>query len=62
MHVLANLKQEQLRVIQEFEQKAGVRVLALAPMEIDPASIDADLLTRLQEMEKELGVCLVAVR
>ena len=62
MYVLANLTSEQLQTIQQFEQSANVRVLALSPMDVDPASIDGQLLQKLQQIEEELGVCLVAVR
>ncbi len=62
MFVLAQLDPSQLSVVQRFEQAAGVRLLAMKDMEVASAPITADMLEELQQLEEELGVCLVAVR
>lgn len=62
MYVLAPLTGERLKVLQDFERTTGLRVLALTSLEVEPAPIGSDVLQDLQGLEKELGLCLVAVR
>ena len=62
MFVLANLTDDQLDRLRAFEQKAGIKILAMKHVDIEMAPIDATELTELQTLESELGVCLVAVR
>jgi len=62
MYVLANLDNDKLGTLQSFEEEAGLRVLALSHVEVEPAPIDAEALDGLRRLEEELGVCLVAVQ
>ncbi len=62
MFTFANLDDAKLREIQEFEAKSGLRVVALADVNIDPAAVAADTVEELRKMEQDLGVCLVAVK
>ncbi|HUT22921.1 MAG TPA: hypothetical protein VM492_01120 [Sumerlaeia bacterium] len=54
MFVIANLDGERLRRLQEFEKEHDMRILALADMEVAPATIDAEQLAQLQALEKDL--------
>jgi hypothetical protein len=62
MYFIAKVDGEKLHEIQEFEKRAGVRLLALSEVDLEPAPLPADLLEELREKEEEWGVCLVAVR
>ena len=62
MFVFANLSREQVKMVQEFELREGIRLLALKEIEVEPELLPADKLGTLSELEKKLGVCLLAVR
>lgn len=62
MFVFANLSQEQVKAVQAFELAEGIRLLALKEVALDPEFLPADKLMGLNELEKELGICLLAVR
>jgi hypothetical protein len=62
MFVFANLAQEQVKAVQEFEGAEGVRLLALQEVCLEPEMLPADKLVTLSELEQKLGVCLLAVR
>lgn len=62
MYVPAGLSEDEIHDLQSFEAESGLRVLALAPLRVEPAAISADILARLQQLERELGVCLLAVK
>ena len=62
MFVFANLAQDQVKAVQDFESAEGVRLLALKEVCLDPEMLPADKLMTLNELEQQLGVCLLAVR
>lgn len=62
MYTLAGLNENQLAALQRFEEESGLKVLAFTPLPVEPAVLPADVLGRLQELEKALGVCLLAVQ
>jgi hypothetical protein len=62
MFTFANLAQEQIKAVQEFEDAEGVRLLALKEVRLEPEMLPADKLATLNELEEKLGVCLLAVR
>ncbi len=62
MFVLANLDENKLMAIRRFEAESGLCVVAMQDVDLDPAPVAADTLSDLQELEKDLGVCLVAVK
>ncbi|MBN2307826.1 MAG: hypothetical protein JXR94_02575 [Candidatus Hydrogenedentes bacterium] len=62
MYVFAKLDDEGLERVQELERLTGMRLVALTDVALDPASLPADMLDRLQGLEEELGMCLLAVR
>jgi len=61
MFVPANLDEGQLDRLRAYEQREGLRVLALADVQVEPGLLDAEGLVGLQELEQELGCCLLAV-
>ena len=61
MFVLANLNDEQVHRLQAFEAEKGIRVLALQDVPVEPAPLAQNDLDSVQELEAELGLCLVAV-
>jgi len=62
MFVPANLNEGQLERLRTFEQRQGIRVLALADVQVEPNLLDAEKLMGLQDLEQDLGCCLLAVR
>lgn len=62
MYVPARLEKAQLDKIREFEGKKKIRVIALTELELEPALLPADELLDLQNLEKEVGYCLLVVR
>jgi hypothetical protein len=62
MFAFANLSKEQVKAVQEFEVAEGVRLLALKEIHVEPDLLPADKLMTLNQLEKNMGVCLLAVR
>jgi hypothetical protein len=62
MFVFANLTKEQIKALQEFEYHEEVRLLALKEVKVELELLPADKLIAINELEKRLGVCLLAVR
>ncbi len=61
MYVLANLNDDQVARVKRFEEQNGLQVLAFSDVPLKPAAVDAELLGELENLERELGCCLVAV-
>lgn len=62
LYTFARLDETQLTAIQQLERNEGLKILALTAIETNPDLIDAERLVKLQELEKKLGYCLIAVR
>lgn len=62
MFVPANLDSAQLKVIQDIEQSENIRLLALKDLDVQPAMLPMDKVAALQQLEREMGLCLLAVR
>jgi hypothetical protein len=62
MFTFANLDDVKLKEIREFEAKSGLRVVALADVDLEPAPVASDTVEELRKMEQDLGVCLLAVK
>lgn len=62
MYTFARLSREDLDRVQAAEQELGVRLLALTDVTLEPAPVDAAQVTAIQDIEEELGICLLAVR
>nr|WP_321496372.1 hypothetical protein [uncultured Methanolobus sp.] len=55
------LKDEQMKVIKELEDKTGVTLLAFSGIKISNAELSKEDLEEIQKLEEELGLSLVAV-
>ena len=62
LYTFAKLDETQLTAVQQLERNEGLKILALTAIETNPDLIDAERLVKLQELEKKLGYCLIAVR
>ncbi|MFY2825492.1 hypothetical protein [Ruegeria sp. MALMAid1280] len=62
LYPLATLEADKLNAVQALEQEIGRPVVALAAVEADTANLPKDDLKKLQALEDELDVVLVAVR
>jgi len=62
MFVPANLDSAQLKAIQDIEQSENIRLLALKDLDVQPAMLPMDKVAALQQLEREMGLCLLAVR
>lgn len=57
----SSLSESQMAEIKKFETEAGISLLAFRCFKSNPAKLDGDKLKRLQQIEKKLGICLVAI-
>lgn len=62
LYSLANLESDKLSAIQNLEKEIGSPVVALAEIEAETVLLPKDQLKKLQELEDQLGVVLVAVK
>lgn len=58
----SNLDHNNLEAIQSLEKELGNRILSFSCHDIEPAVIDDEALAKIGELEKKLGVVLVAVK
>lgn len=61
MFVIAHLNDAQLKALREFEDRRGVRVLALEDMPVETQPLDEQALADLQDAEEKIGLTLVAI-
>lgn len=61
LYSIATLTDEQLHPIRELEKTTGRTILALQRMEVLPADLSEEELARIQQLEVDLGLSLVAV-
>ncbi len=62
LYPLATLETATLDAIQALEKDLGTPVVALAGVEAETCKLKQEQLARLQKLEAELGVVLVALR
>lgn len=58
---LANLQNQDLDKVKSLETELSHTILAFSCHNSAPAPLDEDKLTKIQALEKELGILLVAV-
>jgi hypothetical protein len=59
---LSSLDDKKLKPIQDLEQKLGKPLLAFTSYPADSAELKAEELSQVQQLEKDLGVILVACK
>ncbi|WP_170330484.1 hypothetical protein [Ruegeria arenilitoris] len=62
LYPLATLEADKLNAVRALEQEIGRPVVALAAVDAETANLPQDDLKKLQALEDELDVVLVAVR
>ncbi|WP_170386083.1 hypothetical protein [Ruegeria atlantica] len=62
LYPIATLEPDTLNAVRALEKEIGSPVVALAALDTDSASLPKEDLLKLQALENELGVVLVAVR
>lgn len=62
MFVYSRLNDEQLKDIQRYEQETGVKLIALSEIHVKPKEVKVDKVEEIHQLEKALGVCLIAVQ
>ena len=62
MFVMANLSEEQLEALKAFEEKEAIKLIAFADIDLEPKPLAADQVAEISELERQLGVCLLAVK
>ncbi|MEQ8601905.1 MAG: hypothetical protein RIB45_01200 [Marivibrio sp.] len=60
-YAYANIEDDKLQAIKALESEIGRPLIAVEPVTLKPAEIDPPALSRVQELERTLGVTLVAV-
>lgn len=58
---LSNLSEHDLAAVRQLEKEINVPVLAFRCHDVKPAILDDDALARLERLEKQLGLSLLAV-
>ena len=56
-----NINAETLKTIHDLEQDLGKTLLAFSCHDLKPSQLSGEQLTKIEEVEKKLGVSLVAV-
>jgi hypothetical protein len=59
--IATNVNESTLKTITDIEKGLGKTLLAFSCHDLKPATLSADDLKKVQEVEKKLGVSLVAV-
>lgn len=62
LYPLATLEADKLSLVKELEKEIGSPLVAFAAVDADTANLPKDQLRKLQALEGELDVVLVAVR
>ncbi len=57
----SSLKEEQLQSIHQLERDLGRQLLAFSCHDLNPAQLSEGDLDKVQKLEKELGIVLVAL-
>lgn len=58
---LSNLDQNKVMAVQSLEKETGTTILAFSCKDLKPTMLTAEQLTKIQKLEKELSLSLVAV-
>ena len=61
LYACTTIDQDRLDQVQALEKELGTPLLALTPIEADPAPVEDQDLAKIRALEEELGVVLVAV-
>lgn len=59
---LSSLDPKDIAMVQSLEKELDQTLLAFSCHNVDPALVDADKLAKIQEVEKKLGISLVAIQ
>ena len=58
---LSNLDQNKVMAVQSLEKETGTTLLAFSCKDLKPTMLTAEQLTKMQKLEKELSLSLLAV-
>ena len=61
LYTPSNVDEAQLGKIQALEASTGTTLLAFSEMNLQPATLKPEVIKEVMELEKELGVTLIAV-
>jgi len=59
---LSSLKAKDIAMVQSLEKELDQTLLAFSCHSVDPALVAADKLAKIQDLEKKLGISLVAIK
>lgn len=62
LYSVANLKSDTLEAVQSLENELGKTLIAFSKLDVEATRMTRQELVKLQALEEELDVCLVAVR
>lgn len=62
LYGFAKLSDDELRRVQEFERDTGKRLLVYRPFDAEPAELTAKQMERLEQLERDLGDVIIAVK
>lgn len=61
MYTFAKLSANQISALQQFEEREGLKLVALTDLALMPEKLDDTKIAAVKEFEQKLGACLVAV-
>lgn len=61
MYTFAKLSSSQVSALQQFEEREGLKLVALTDLALTPEQLDEKKIAAVREFEQKLGACLVAV-
>ena len=61
LYAFSDLDIERLRKVQNVEKETGLKLLALNAVDVEPATVQDNVLKDIQALERDLGMTVVAV-
>ena len=61
LYAFSDLDNERLRKVQNVEKATGLKLLALNAVDVEPATVQDNVLKDIQALERDLGMTVVAV-
>jgi hypothetical protein len=62
MYTFAKLSNSQVSALQQFEEREGLKLVALTDLALKAKPLDEKKVAAIKEFEQKLGACVVAVQ
>ena len=61
LYAISDLDTDHLQKVQNVEKETGLKLLALNAVDVEPATVQDNVLKDIQALERDLGMTVVAV-